>query len=177
MNLHSTQNKLSSAQILTHYQNGTNGSRATPYDTLIKSHNPVVYLRLAENAPGPDIAVNMGDVRNNGIGTHTAEVRHPAASALGRTDDGAATYHNRNGNSTTTMPWLVENNPDSGIPFTFEAWLRPMRDQQGGQCPVNNRWVGGTGRTGWVIFQRNPNLSYPLSEGHGWNFRMFSGQG
>jgi hypothetical protein len=73
--------------------------------------------------------------------------------------------------------WLVENNPDSGIPFTFEAWLRPMRDQQGGQCPVNNRWVGGTGRTGWVIFQRNPNLSYPLSEGHGWNFRMFSGQG
>src|SRR5262249_7075720 len=29
----------------------------------------------------------------------------------------------------------------------------------------------------WVIFQRNPNLSYPVSEGHGWNFRMYSGVG
>jgi hypothetical protein len=37
--------------------------------------------------------------------------------------------------------------------------------------------VGGTGRTGWVLFQRNPNLSYPASEGHGWNFRMYSGVG
>ena len=171
-------NSLSPDQILAHYQNGTNANRGQPYDALIKSHNPVVYLRLDEIAPGPDTAINMGDLRSGGLATHTAEVRHPAASALaGRADDGAAAYHNRNGNSTTTMPWTAENNPDSGTPFTFEAWLRPMRDQQGGQCPVNNRWVGGTGRTGWVIFQRNPNLTYPLSEGHGWNFRMYSGAG
>ncbi|PYM16729.1 MAG: hypothetical protein DME18_00730, partial [Verrucomicrobia bacterium] len=170
--------KLSPAQILAHYQNGTNAARATPYDALIKSDNPVAYLRLDEIAPGADIAINMGDVRSGGNATHTAEVRHPAPSALaGRTDDGAAAYHNRNGRSTTTMPWSAENNPDSGTPFTFEAWLRPMRDLQGGQCPLNNRWVGGTGRTGWVIFQRNPNLSYPPSEGHGWNFRMYSGVG
>src|SRR5882724_10737694 len=75
------------------------------------------------------------------------------------------------------MPYVAENNPDSGVAFTFETWLRPIKDQQGGQCPVNNRWVGGTGRTGWVIYQRNPNLSYPSSEGHGWNFRMYSGVG
>lgn len=168
--------KLTEAQILAHYQNGTNVSRATPYDVLIKSHNPAAYLRLDEIAPGADIAINMGDSRNGGIGTHTAEVRHPAPSALaGRTDDGAAAYHNRNGRSTTTMPWLAGNNANAGVPFTFEAWFRPMRDQQGGQCPVNNRMVGGTARTGWVIFQRNPNLTYPASEGHGWNFRMFDG--
>lgn len=178
--------KLTPAQILAHYQNGTNANRATPYDVLIKSHNPVAYLRLDEIAPGARTAMNMGDLRASGIATHTTEVKYPATSALaGRTDDGSAAYHRRNGNSTTTMPYLAQNNgadpitgiASAGTPFTFEAWLRPMQDTQGGQCPVNNRWVGGTGRTGWVIFQRNPNLTYPASEGHGWNFRMFSGQG
>jgi len=171
-------NKLSPAQILAHYQNGTNASRSIPYDVLIKSANPVAYLRLDDIAPGADTAINLGDVRSAGNATNTTEVRHPTPGALaGRTDDGAAAYHNRNGTSTTSMPWIAENNPDSGTPFTFEAWLRPMRDLQGGQCPLNNRFVKGTGRTGWVIFQRNPNLSYPASEGHGWNFRMYSGFG
>lgn len=180
-------NKLSAAQILAHYQNGTNANRSTPYDLLVKSDNPVAYLRLDEIAPGPDVAVNLGDLRAGGIAPHTAEVRHPATSALsGRTGDGAVAYHNRNGRSTTTIPWKAENNGldpanpglnHAGIPFTFETWLRPMRDQQGGQAAFNNRWVGGTGRTGWVIFQRNPNLTYPISEGHGWEFRMYSGNG
>lgn len=171
-------NKLSPAQILAHYQNGTNANRTTPYDALIKSANPVVYLRLNEIAPGSDVAVNLGDVRSAGISTNTAEVRHASPSPLvGRTDAGSISFHNRNGSSTTTLPYLLENNPDAGFPFTFETWLRPMRDQQGGQCPLNNRWVGGTGRTGWVIFQRNPNTNYPASEGHGWNFRMYSGVG
>ena len=170
--------KLTDAQILAHYQNGTNAHRATPYNTLVQSENPALYLRLDELPTGPDQALNLGDLRNSGIATHTAQVRHPASTALaGRLDDGSAAYHNRGGNSSTTMPYLPQNNPDAGVPFTFETWLRPLRDQQGGQCPVNNRWVGGTGRTGWVIFQRNPNLSYPAGEGHGWNFRMYSGSG
>jgi hypothetical protein len=169
-------NKLSPAQILSHYQSGTNANRTMPYDVLIKSANPVLYLRLDEIAPGPDVMVNLGDVRSSGLATNTAEVRHPSQGALaGRTDDGAVAYHNRNGNATTQIPWLTENNPDSGIPFTFETWLRPIRDQQGGQCPVNNRYVSSGHRTGWVIFQRNPNLTYPASEGHGWNFRMYDG--
>ncbi len=170
--------KLSSAQILAHYQNGTNANRSVPYSALIQSHSPAAYLRLDEIPPGPDVANNVGDLRSAGIAAHTAEVVHPGTSALtGRNDDGSASYHNRNGNSATTIPWRLGNNPDAGVPFTFETWLRPMKDQQGGQSPVNNRMVGGTGRTGWVIFQRNPNLSYPNSEGHGWNFRMYSGNG
>lgn len=170
--------KLTAAQILAHYQNGTNANRSQPYSALIKSHNPIVYLRLDEKAAGSDVAVNLGDTRSAGNATYTAEARHPAPSALtGRSEDGAAAFHMRNGKSTTTIPWNAANNPNAGVPFTFEAWLRPRRDQQGGQCPVNNRMVGGTGRTGWVIFQRNPNLTYPSSEGHGWNFRMYSGNG
>ncbi len=167
---------LSPAQILGHYQNGTNASRATPYDVLVKSHNPVVYLRLNEIAPGSDSAVNMGSVRSGGVATHTTGVRHPAIGAVtSNPKSGAAAYHNRNGNSTTTMPYLGANNPTADIPFTFETWVRPMRDQQGGQAPVNNRWPKLGHRTGWVIFQRNPNLTYPASEGHGWNFRMYDG--
>src|SRR5437667_6011652 len=86
-------NALSPAQILAHYQNGTNANRSQPYDALIKSHNPVVYLRLDEIAPGSDIAVNLGDLRARGIATNRPEVRHPATGALaGRADDGAAAY-------------------------------------------------------------------------------------
>jgi hypothetical protein len=171
--------KLTPEEILSHYQNGTNANRTTPYDTLIKTANPTVYLRLNELSKGANTALNMGDLRNSGVAAHTSEVRHPAPSALaGDSNDAAAAYHNRNGSATTTIPYNDRNNPGAGTPFTFETWLRPMSDQiNPGQCPVNNRWAGGTGRTGWVIFQRNPNLTYPGGEGHGWNFRMYSGNG
>ena len=169
--------KLTPEQILSHYQNATNASRTVSYSTLIQSHNPAAYLHLDEASPGPDIAVNLGETRAIGHGTHTADVRHPAPGALVGAVDGSVAYHNRNGNSTTTLPWNALNNGGADKPFSTEFWVRPLRDQQGGQCPVNNRWVGGTGRTGWVLFQRNPNLSYPASEGHGWNFRFFTGAG
>ncbi len=174
-------NALSPAQILAHYQNGTNASRATPYDVLVKSHNPVVYLRLDEIAPGGDVAVNMGDLRSAGIGSHTSEVRHTATGALaGRTSSGAVAYHQRNGRSTTTIPFLSENNPDASFPFTAETWVRPMSDRQNpGAAVMNNRLPAGN-RTGWVIFQRAPNTNYTGVSGYsgvGWNFRMYSGSG
>ncbi|MBM3850348.1 MAG: LamG domain-containing protein [Verrucomicrobia bacterium] len=170
--------KLSAEKILAHYQNATNANRTVSYSSLVKADQPSVYLTLDEEAPGPDIAVNLGENRATGHGTHTAEVRHPAPGAIaaGGTD-GSVAYHNRNGNSTTTLPWTARNNPGADKPLSVEFWVRPMKDQQGGQCPANNRFVGGTGRTGWVVFQRNPNPSYPASEGHGWNFRMFRGAG
>ncbi len=175
--------KLTAAQILAHYQSGTNANRSTPYEALIQSANPVVYLRLDERAPGEDTVINYGDLRSAGNGTNTAEVRHPAAGAVAADPkSGAAAYHTRNGNAHTLLPYTAENNPDSSVPFTFEAWLRPMRDQQGGQCPVGNRYQNSGDRTGWVIFQRFPNTSYAgvpgiNNEGHGWNFRMYSGSG
>jgi len=185
--------KLTPAQILAHYQNGTNANRSQSYSSLIQSLNPAAYLRLDETAPGPDLAVNLGGLGRDagggtggiaGLGTNTADVRHPAPGAVASdAKSGATAYHNRNGNSTTTIPYDPANNgkipgssvASAGTPFTFEAWLRPMRDNQGGQCPVNNRYVHSGHRTGWVVFQRNPNLSYPPSEGHGWDFRMYDG--
>jgi len=171
------QAKLSPEQILAHYQNATNANRTVSYSSLVLADKPAVYLHLDEEAPGPDIAVNYGESRSAGHGTHTSDVRHPAPGAIPAGNDGSVAYHNRNGNSTTTLPWTAGNNPGADKPLSVEFWVRPMKDQQGGQCPVNNRFVGGTGRTGWVIFQRNPNTTYPASEGHGWNFRMFRGAG
>ena len=179
-------NKLSAAQILDHYQNGTNANRTLPYDALVKSHNPVVYLRLDEIAPGSDVAVNLGDLRSSGNATNRTGVRHPASGALaGRTDAGAFGYQWRNGGGTTTlMPWTAENNPDAGIPFTFEAWFRPTADRVSpGPSPVNNRLAGSAvNRTGWVIYQRDPNPTYVGAPGVGesavgWAFRMYGGSG
>ena len=169
--------KLSAEKVLAHYQNATNANRTVSYSDLVLADQPSVYLHLDEEAPGSDTAVNFGETRSAGHGAHTSDVRHPAPGAIPAGNDGSVAYHNRNGNSTTTLPWTAGNNPGADKPLSVEFWVRPMKDQQGGQCPVNNRFVGGTGRTGWVIFQRNPNTTYPASEGHGWNFRMFRGAG
>src|SRR5437667_11810926 len=94
-------NKLSDAQILSHYQNATNANRSQSYDSLIKSHNPVVYLRLDEVAPGPDTSVNLGDVRSAGNGTNTPAIKHPGTAALaGRTDDASISSHHRDTGSS-----------------------------------------------------------------------------
>ena len=179
-------NKLSPAQILAHYQNATNANRSQPYDALIKSHNPVVYLRLDEIAPGSDVAVNLGDLRNSGVATNRPGVRHAATGALaGRTDAGAFGYQWRNGGGTTTlMPWTAGNNPDASLPFTFESWFRPTADRMNpGPSPVNNRLAGtAVNRTGWVIYQRDPNPTYVGVPGVGesavgWAFRMYRGSG
>ncbi len=198
--------KLSAAQVLAHYQNATNANRTQSYSSLILSDNPAAYLRLNEIAPGGDLAVNLGGVARDadngtggaaGLGIDTSDVRHPAGGAVvSDKQSGAFAYHNRPlypdtvnySSATTSMPFSLGNNGQNvppndtttnsaGVPFTFETWVRPMRDVQGGQCLANNRSVDGTGRTGWVIYQRNPNSSYPPSEGYGWAFRMYSGVG
>jgi len=182
--------KLTAAQVLAHYQNGTNAARTTPYATLIKSDNPVVYLRLNEVAPGPDTAFNIGDARAASHAITTSAIKHPGASALaGRTEDGSHSGHYRNtgatGHAYTSIPYNAGNNPDASVPFTLEFWARPTGDQMDpGPSPINNRVANGiTDRTGWVIYQRDPNDTYkgpPAVSGEsgvGWTFRMYQGNG
>src|ERR1041384_912378 len=147
-------NKLSPAQILAHYQNGTNAARSTPYATLIRSDNPVVYLRLDEVAPGRDTDVNLGDTKSIGDATNTAAIKHPGTSALaGRTDDGSLSGHLRDvgssGHAFADIPWTADNNPDASVPFTIEVWARPTSDNvNNGPALINNRLAGSaTDRT------------------------------
>lgn len=193
--------KLTPSQILAHYQNGTNAHRSTPYAALVQSDKPVVYLRLNEVAPAPDLANNLGDLRSAGIATNLSlannlddliaagastnikDVKHPAKGAIAGDDhDGANGYQQRKGYSVTDLHYQSALNPNAGTPFTFELWLRPTSDRiSPGAAPVNNRWVKDGNRTGWVIFQRAPDDTYagygPDYEGTGWNFRMYSGSG
>jgi hypothetical protein len=178
--------KLTDAQILAHYQNGTNSSRATPYETLIKSESPVAYLRLDELAPGPDVALNIGNLQSAGVFTYSPKAVHPGVSALaGHPEDGSFAGHNRNGGgSFVNMPWAAQNNPDASVPFSLEAWFRPTGDDiHSGKAPINNRLSSGAAnRTGWVIFQRDPNDSYTgtassSGEGMGWAFRPYKASG
>jgi hypothetical protein len=62
---------LSAAQVLAHYQNGTNAARATPYPTLIKADGVAEYLRLDQ--PANDIETNKGAFGSaaNGVYSYT----------------------------------------------------------------------------------------------------------
>ncbi|MEI6565905.1 MAG: LamG domain-containing protein [Verrucomicrobiota bacterium] len=173
---------LTPAQILAHYQNATNANRSVSYDSLIKTDGPVGYWRFDDATPTDDTVVNVGSLQNAGVATNSAEVVHPVASALAGSMDGAQSYHWRNGNSVTTMPWLGENNPESFMPFAVEFWVRPTSDRQSpGACVINNRLSSGAqNRTGWVVFQRAPNDTYAGVSGYegvGWDFRMYQGAG
>jgi hypothetical protein len=60
---------LSDAQVLAHYQNGTNASPPTPYNTLITTDGAVEYLRLDEPAFGGSL-VNAGTLGAAWNGTY-----------------------------------------------------------------------------------------------------------
>ena len=74
--------KLTPAEILAHYQSGTNAARATPHADLILAQQPAAYLRLEEPALDPAVAINLGDTRAAGHGANTEEGRHAAPGAL-----------------------------------------------------------------------------------------------
>ena len=186
--------KLTPAQILAHYQNGTNANRAQSYSSLILSQNPAAYLRLDEQAPGADYASNIGDLRSAGLGVSTAGVRHSSGGALaGDSGAGSTSYHYRNGGGTTTqIPFTAQNNPDASFPFSLECWVRPTGDQMNpGPAVMNNRFVNPNpgsnasgspvkNRTGWVIYQRCPDITYttsgPVGEsGFGYALRVYAG--
>ncbi|HTI72800.1 MAG TPA: LamG domain-containing protein [Candidatus Limnocylindria bacterium] len=174
---------LTGPQILAHYQNATNSARTTPYDTLVKSDNPVAYLRMDDPPAGPDVAVNVGALQHGGQADNNGKLDHPGASPLAGTTDTGYNFHFRNnGNGQADVPWTAENNPDATVPFTVEAWFRPTNDRQNpGASPINNRLAGSAAnRTGWVMFQRAPNESYSGVSGYegvGWNFRTYTGSG
>jgi hypothetical protein len=173
---------LSAAQILAHYQNATNAARALPYEQLVQADGPVVYLRLDDPTPAADTAVNMGTLQVAGAGAHSSDVRHPVAGHGADTTSAATSYHWRNGNATTSVPFSADSNPAETEPLTVEAWFRPTSDRiSPGASPINNRLSSGVSdRTGWVFFQRSPNDTYSQlngNEGVGWNFRAYTHSG
>ena len=166
--------KLTAAQVLTHYQNGTNAVRSTPYEQVIAAANPVAYLRLNDPSPDSDLAVNFGTAGTVGNGLHAAGVNHPVRGAVVGTAATAARYKGRvsGGGVQTLVPWTDKLNPPADQSFTVEAWFQPATEvtDSPGPAPIMNRYsYPGVNRQGWVYFQRSPAT--------GWNFRTYTGNG
>jgi len=170
--LYTTQ--LTAAQVLSHYQNGTNSLRATPYDALVLASAPAAYLRLGEASPDTDVAVNFGSAGVAGNGLHAPGVDHPVSGAVAGTADTAARYRSRvsGGGVQTLVPWSEKLNPPADQSFAIESWFQPGDEvtDSPGPAPIMNRYsYSGVNRQGWVYFQRSPTT--------GWNFRTYTGSG
>ncbi|MCC7377400.1 MAG: LamG domain-containing protein [Verrucomicrobiales bacterium] len=167
--------KLSEAQILNHYSNGTNALRTREYGALILSERPVEYLRFDEPSADLDVAVNMGSAGPAGNGQNAFGVRHPVPGPVNDPSDTATSYQSKNGGGggvQTLVPWNAEINPPAEEPFTIEAWIQPHVEvtDSPGPAPLMNRYsYSGANRQGWVFFQRSPET--------GWNFRTYTGEG
>lgn len=157
---------LSAADVLAHYQNGTNAHRGASYDSVIAKASPALHLKLNEPTISSDVAVNFGTLAYNGkasgYGTNTGAATRSFASADGSS---AATLYNGTG-ARTLVPFNPAFNPDAGQEFSVEAWFLVGQEvsDSPGPCPLFNRVSSGN-RQGWVFFQRSPSS--------GWNFRTY----
>lgn len=167
--------KLSAAQVLAHYQNGLDATRATAYPALVQADKPVSYLRFDGTTPDADVAVNLGSLGAAGNASNAFGVRHPVPGPLVGTVDTATAYQAKNGGGggvQTLIPWRAELNPEASTAFTVEAWIQPHVEvtDAPGPAPIMNRYsYPGVNRQGWVYFQRSPAT--------GWNFRTYTGNG
>lgn len=166
---------LTPAEILAHYQNGTDAARTVAYDALVKADGPVEYLQLNDASPDAvaDVAVNFGAQGAVGNGVHDPAVVRPAAGALTGSVDGSTSFHSKNGGgggTHTNVEWNAGVNPPASQDFSVEAWFQvgEVVTDAPGPCPLFNRLTSGD-RQGWVFFQRSPAT--------GWNFRMYKGTG
>lgn len=115
---------LSPTQVLAHYRNGTNASRATPYETLITSDTPAGYWRL--NEPQGNPAVNSGSLGSaaDGVIGNAPVVAGPQPPAyLGFASNHTARYFDGSSGFVD-----LGGNP-AGLDFTgpisVEAWVKP----------------------------------------------------
>lgn len=166
--------RLSDAEVLSHYQNGTNANRTVAYDALIKSAQPAAYLRFDESSPTNDLAINIGTAGAEGNGVNGTGVLHPTVGAVAGGLDSANGYRSKGtgGGTTTVVPWSAKLNPEASLPFSVESWFYVAQEvtDSPGPAPLMNRYsYSGADRQGWVYFQRSPTT--------GWNFRTYTGVG
>lgn len=113
----------------------------------------------------PTTSYNTGSLGKLADGASTAGVVVDQPGAIAAYADHSSTYSL---GERTEVPFRPEVNPASGSPFTIEFWARPTATD-GDDAPIGNRLGGETNRSGWVFFQRGPEV--------GWNLRMYNGNG
>ena len=155
-------NALSAATILAHYQNGTNASPSTPYETLVKSSNPLLYYRLDEPVFTPTVTPpttpNLGswgaaqDANlEDGLTVGQPGVPYPGFGA------GNLAPH-FNGLEGTVV---INNPPLNTNILTFTAWVKRQGPTDGGSQGIyGNGWAA-------FLFQRGHGGSLTKATGFG----------
>ena len=120
---------LADADILAHYQNGTNATPAQPYDQLVQTSTPVGYWRLNEAAGACNFAANSG-VRAGASGIYSGDALPGAEAPRGPTFFGfedTNTAVNLNGSNAyvASVSGLLNGLPQ----FAISGWLRREADQ------------------------------------------------
>jgi hypothetical protein len=118
---------LTSAQILAHYQAGTNLAPTTPYQSLILSQNPAGYWRMNEK-PGPP-AANLGSSAAPGEYLYAGVPGQPGPQPPAFTGFEAANkalqvLGTNNPGSVRTAPLAINTNT-----VTMTAWIKPNGPQ------------------------------------------------
>ncbi len=129
---------LSPADILSHYQNGTNAARATPYPTLVQASAPVGYWRLNDPAgPIPPNPANSGTLGVAWNGTYAGDILPGVAGPLPPTYPGFESTNHAVamtngftsapilplGDTVTVTCWINRENSTSGGDLAWPAWL------------------------------------------------------
>ena len=121
---------LTAAQVLAHYQNGTNSARSVSYNSLVTSDGALEYLRL--NEPAVNVTANAGALgaAANGVDSNTGTpVAGPDAPLFPgfEATNGAIFFNGAND--------YVELLNPPGLnftgPITLEAWVQPSASQNG----------------------------------------------
>ncbi|MEB3322003.1 MAG: LamG-like jellyroll fold domain-containing protein, partial [Synechococcaceae cyanobacterium] len=163
---------LAPSVIASHYQNGTNASRTTPYDTLVQTSSPVGYWRLNDPAgPIPPSPKNSGTLGVAFDGSYGGDIlpaivgpRPPENPGLEADNLAAAMTNgyivaprctNLNVNTLTVAGWLSPNDIPSGGDIGWPCWLGDggMHIENSGGRPTRelryhwkgNYWGWGSG--------------------------------
>ncbi len=120
---------LADADILAHYQNGTNATPAQPYDQLVQTSTPVGYWRLNEPAGPCNLAVNSG-VRGGAAGIYSGDALPGAEAPRGPTlfgfeDTNTAVNLNGSNAYVASVSGLLNGLPQ----FAITGWIRREADQ------------------------------------------------
>lgn len=131
---------LTPAEILSHYQNGTNAARTTPYETLVQASAPVGYWRLNDPAgPIPPAPANSGTLGVAWNGAYNGDIVPGVAGPQPPTFPGfestnravsmtngftsAPIVTNLNANTVTVTCWMNRADTFSTGDLAWPAWL------------------------------------------------------
>jgi hypothetical protein len=156
-------NALSAAQVLAHYQNGTNAQRSTSYSALITSDHAVEYLRLDE--PAVNVATNIGTLGPIANGTYS-DTQNGVAGPQPPTYTGFELNNTAVSFNTSNSYVELENPPALNFshPITLEAWILPAATQAFESYILAH---GYNDDNSGEVFLRIENGSYEVGSLHG----------